>query len=193
MVFKNQSKTYRLAVCSLMTALAVLLGGFLSIPIMIGGGEGARISFMMIPILFISITCGPVYGGLTAAAADILKFMIFTRGAYTPAFTLTMFVGGFLAGLLFVHHPSLRAWRVFLATLLSQSVQSVLLNSILLYWMYGIPLAALWPRWLVAGINCILFPAVLLALFFVCRSAGILILLPKSEMDTPPRLSKKSF
>ena len=185
MVFKNQSKTYRLAVCSLMTALAVLLGGFLSIPIMIGGGEGARISFMMIPILFVSMTCGPLYGGVTAIAADILKFMIFTRGAYTPAFTITMFIGGFLGGLLFIGHPSMRVWRVFLAALLSQAIQSILLNSILLYIMYGIPLAALWPRWIVAGINSLIFPIILCALFFVCRSAGILIPSPKHVSDSP--------
>jgi ECF transporter S component (folate family) len=51
-----------------------------------------------LPIIASGFLCGPVFGSLTGAAADILGMLIFPHGPYFPVFTLTSGLTGFFPG-----------------------------------------------------------------------------------------------
>ena len=84
-----------LVICAFFTALSIIFGKFLNIPI----GETVRFSFENTPLFLSGIMFGPVISGIVAFVSDILGSIL--RGyAINPVITLgavfTSVLGAFL-------------------------------------------------------------------------------------------------
>jgi ECF transporter S component (folate family) len=147
---KILKKTSTMIYMALFIALNVVFTRFLSIQTPI-----IRIGFGFLPISLCSIMFGPITGGITGAAADIIGMAIFPSGAYFPGFTLSAFVEGAIYGLV-LHKKQISAVRTSLAVALIIILVDSIMNT---YWLSIITgkaaMALLIPR-LVK--NLIMFP-----------------------------------
>ncbi len=89
----------KLSITALMMALAVILNSFVSTYINIGGVNLVKIGFYSIPVTVVSIVCGPVYGAICGAGADLIAALCFPTGAYFPGFTFDAMLFGLLPSL----------------------------------------------------------------------------------------------
>ena len=126
----DRAKTVGLVTCAMLTALGVVLGGLLSIPAMPLGSYSLKIGF----------------GALT----DFIQAMIFPKGAYMPWFTIVGMLFGLIPGLFFMKKQEPKFIRILLAVAVGQIVSSVICNTILIAWLYGLPL---WQTMLARAIN----------------------------------------
>ena len=105
----------RLTLTAMFIGLAALCKLFsLNIPLF--GGEGMKVGLSGIFTAFPAFLFGPLFGGLSSAASDIIGCIIAPSGAYNPLFTLTAFAGGFIKGLVwlaFVKTENKKLRRVF--------------------------------------------------------------------------------
>lgn len=160
-----QNNTKRITICALLIALGVLLSRLISIDVPLGGSYAFNIGFGMLPILLICVLYGPVYGGLGALLWDLVGAIIFPKGAFVVWFTLAAGVFGFVTGAFFskiiredvntdeygcgtrltVYHSARLATtkRVIAAIACGQILYSIVLNTLILTLLYGIPLKAL--------------------------------------------------
>ena len=72
-----------------LVAISIVMTRFVSIMVPIGGAQGLRISFGEVPIILAGYMFGPVVGGITGIAADILGMLINPQGPYYPGFTIS--------------------------------------------------------------------------------------------------------
>lgn len=98
----------------------------------IGPGGILRISLGEIPIILAGVLFGPVGGGLTGIAADIIGVAINSHGGVPhPGFTLSAALTGFIPGLLLhKHRDSLKIWQIGLVVLLTDLVAGLFLNTL---------------------------------------------------------------
>lgn len=83
-----------------LVAISIVMTRFVSIMVPIGGAQGLRISFGEVPIILAGYMFGPVVGGITGIAADILGMLINPQGPYYPGFTISSMLWGVIPGLL---------------------------------------------------------------------------------------------
>ncbi len=85
--------------------------------------------------------CGPVLGGIGAAAGDLLGFILFPTGGYIPGITATAFAIGLAYGIFLYKKPP-SVLRVFAASAIVCLGLESLLNSL---WLYlALPGYAFW-------------------------------------------------
>lgn len=96
-----RNATIKLTLCAMFIGLAALTKLF-SITIPIFGSAGMRVGFGGVFTTFPAILFGPLYGGITSAASDIIGWFIDPQGGYNPLFTLTAFIGGVIKGLIWI-------------------------------------------------------------------------------------------
>ncbi|HWR24509.1 MAG TPA: folate family ECF transporter S component [Feifaniaceae bacterium] len=138
-------QTKRLVTCALLTAIAVLLSGPLSIPVFPLGIYSLKIGLGALPVILSGILFGPVYGGIAGGLTDILQFVISPKGAYMPWFTVVGILTGLLPALFFRRGQKATLPRLFLAVGVSQVFCSVICNTALLVILYGVPLETILP------------------------------------------------
>lgn len=96
---QKHGSTKKLVQTALLVAIAVALRNF-SYLVPFGGQGGMRIGvsgfFSKLPALLF----GPVYGGLSSGATDLLGYLLKPDGGYLPLLTVTAVLGGVLTGLL---------------------------------------------------------------------------------------------
>ncbi|NLL81585.1 MAG: folate family ECF transporter S component [Tissierellia bacterium] len=83
-----------------LVAISIVMTRFVSIMIPIGGAQGLRVSFGEVPIILSGFMFGPLVGGITGVAADILGMLINPQGPYYPGFTISSMLWGTIPGLL---------------------------------------------------------------------------------------------
>ncbi len=140
----------RLALCGMLLGLSVLLGQISTINVAIGPITGLKVGLGQIPIVFISIVLGPVFGAAAGFAGDLIRTMLGNGGAYNPAFGIVAALLSAVPGIFFHKAkgiPPLR--KLYTVLLLDQLLCSLVLNTMLIHWMYGVPLLALLPTRLV--------------------------------------------
>ena len=71
-----------------LVAISVVMTRFAYIMLPIGGVQGLRISFGELPIMLSGFLFGPVVGGITGIAADLIGVLVNPQGAYFPGFTI---------------------------------------------------------------------------------------------------------
>lgn len=125
-----------------LAAISIVLTRFLSFVYL----EIIRIGFGAIPIIISGLLFGPVIGGITGVAADLIGVLINAMGTPHLGFTLTAALEGIIPGLLAIyfrrHYKNgtpFTFWRVFLAVLLVVMGSSLILNTIWLSQLYGNP------------------------------------------------------
>lgn len=142
---KTEFQTKRLVTCALLTAIAVLLSGPLSVPVFPLGIYSLKIGLGSLPVILSGILFGPVYGGIAGGLTDILQFLISPKGAYVPWFTIIGAFTGLLPALFFRSGQRATLPRLFLAVSTSQVFCSVICNTALLVLLYGVPLETILP------------------------------------------------
>ncbi len=138
-------QTKRLVTCALLTAIAVLLSGPLSIPVFPLGIYSLKIGLGALPVILSGILFGPVYGGIAGGLTDILQFVSSPKGAYMPWFTIVGVLTGLLPALFFRLGQKATLPRLFFAVGTSQIFCSVICNTALLVLLYGVPLETILP------------------------------------------------
>lgn len=127
-----------------LTALSIVLTRFLSIIAPVGGAGTIRIGFGGIPIFISGILFGPVVGGITGVAADLIGVLINPMGQFHPGFTFSSFLGGFIPGLFALYFMKrtvngsyITLSRVVIAKVAVSIVTGLILNPIWLIGLYG--------------------------------------------------------
>ncbi len=120
---------------ALFVAISIISGKFLAIPI----GDTLRFSFENLTIILSGVLFGPVIGGITGIAADLIGCIL--RG-YTinPILTLGAALIGFISGILYrlFYKPPL-SFRIAVSTFFAHLIGSVLIKSWGLSLFYSLP------------------------------------------------------
>ncbi len=169
----TQDKTRRLVISALLTALAVVLGGLLSIPAMPFGVYSLKIGFGVLPVILTGVLFGPAYGAMVGGMADFLQVMIFPRGAYVPFFTVIGTLFGLIPGLFFMRGQEAKFPRVLLAVAAGQLIASVGLNTLLLIWLYSMPWETFIPRIINQAVMIPIYAVLVYYCVRLLRRAGI--------------------
>lgn len=99
----NIMDTRVLVKASFFTAISIVLTRFLYYFLPVAGGLPAiRLSFGEVPIIMSGMIFGPVVGGITGLAADLIGVLINPQGAFHPGFTLSSILWGAIPGILFL-------------------------------------------------------------------------------------------
>ncbi len=115
-------KTRTIVFIGLFTALQIILERFIVIDTGI-----VRIGFGFVPLAFCSIIFGPVAGGIEGVLADVIGFLINSRGGtYFPGFTVSGFIAGMIYGLLLHKKP-----KTFPRILVTVTIITIFVNMIL--------------------------------------------------------------
>lgn len=85
----------------LLISLALVVRS-LSYMVYIGGATGMRIGFAGVFTRMAAIISGPFMGGIVSGMADLVGYFIRPEGAFIPLLTVSAFLGGILAGLLWL-------------------------------------------------------------------------------------------
>ena len=114
-----------ITVMGLSIALNIILARFLGI----NPAPFVRISMSFVAVAMGALLCGPLIGGLGAAAGDVLGFALFPVGGYIPGLTISAFLIGATYGVL-LHHKKPSVYRALTASLVVCVVWEALLNSL---------------------------------------------------------------
>lgn len=132
------SYTHRLVIMALLIALSIIISRFLSL-----STWNLKIGFAFAPIALAGMLLGPIPAGIVAAAADFLGATLFPIAQYFPGFTVTAFITGILFGAFF--HKKVDNKTIVLASISTQIVGSLILNTLWISMMFGTPFWALMP------------------------------------------------
>jgi len=114
-----------LTVTAMLTALQIVLGNLLQIPLL-----GKQYNFGLIPIAVAGALLGPIPAAIVGGLGDLIGAHLFPAGAYFPGFTLTNVLVGLVCGLV-MHGKWKSIPRILIAVALSLLI-NWLLNS---YWL----------------------------------------------------------
>ena len=163
-----------LLVTALALALGVVLGGLLSIPAMPLGSYTLKIGLGVLPVIVTAVLYGPLYGGTVGALTDLLQALIFPKGAYMPWFTVIGALFGVIPGMFFVKGQKPTLKRIFAAVFSGQTVCSVVLNTLLLMWLYGSPWQIVYARLINQAVMIPLYTALVYYVVRLMDKCGII-------------------
>ena len=155
-------------------ALGVVLGGLLSIPAMPLGSYTLKIGLGVLPVIVTAVLYGPLYGGTVGALTDLLQALIFPKGAYMPWFTVIGALFGVIPGMFFVKGQKPTLKRIFAAVFSGQTVCSVVLNTLLLMWLYGSPWQIVYARLINQAVMIPLYTALVYYVVKLMDKCGII-------------------
>ncbi len=131
---QQKNQTRRLVFAALLIALEIILTRFVQIPIPLDGFTN-RISLGFLPVAMGGMLYGPLWGGLLAAIADIIRALLFPQGAINPLFTLTAFMRGTVYGSFL--YKKISPLRITLAAACDFLLINLLLNPLFTFLSYG--------------------------------------------------------
>jgi len=133
---KNESKTYKLVLCAIMIAIAIVLNRIVpATPIY-------HLSLDFLAIFVIAVSFGPIYSTIAYGIADTLASIILPYGAYNPGITLSLMLIGLCYGLIFyMKEGYINSNKLFIAKVALVSAIVLLIKLFIttyfLYIMYG--------------------------------------------------------
>ncbi len=130
---KFHLSTKSLCMLAILTAIKIILERLVSVSV----GSYVRISFSFIPVAVSGVLFGPLGATLVATVADVLGELL-VGGVPFPGLTAVAALTGFLYGV-FLYRQELTPKRSALCMLTISVVCSILLNSLVLYWMGYLP------------------------------------------------------
>lgn len=148
--------------CSLLCALYTVLR-FFTIPL-------SATLFVSFSFLALALSCR-LYGiwpnMIFAFAADFLGYVVNPKGAYNPLLAVVLMVKALIYCLFFYGQKKVSVPRILLAQFLASLICNVLLNPLILSWMYQMP----WWSLVVSRVakNLILYPIECLLLYLVFK------------------------
>jgi len=105
-------------------------------------GDTWRISLENFPILFAGMSFGPIIGGVVGIGADLLG-CLFRGYAINPFITMASMTVGVFSGIAYKIMKGNLAIKVFVSAYVAHILANVLIKSVALSQMYGMPLGAL--------------------------------------------------
>ena len=156
---KSSMDTRTMVKAGFLTAISIVLTRFMYFFVPLAGFPALRISFGEVPIMMSGLLFGPIVGGVTGVAADLIGILINSQGAFHPGFTLSSMLWGVIPGLfslLFKKHKTYEKtysfMNIFLAVFVSFVVVSLGLNTLWLSSMFGKGFIILLPGRVIAAI-----------------------------------------
>lgn len=130
---KSKNNLRKIVISGIFAALSIILGKLLAFNI----GELFRISFENLPIVFIGIALGPLWGMMVGAVADLIGCLI-VGYAINPIITLGAVAIGAVAGIVSKWTESMKiSGKIFLSVFSAHLLGSVIIKSIGLSLFYG--------------------------------------------------------
>ena len=127
---ENMFSTEKLTILALLTALQVVLGNLIQIPLL-----GKQFNFGYLPVVAAAALLGPVSAAVVGALGDFIGAHVFPAGAYFPGFTLTSAVVGLLYAMpLYRRQP---CWFRAAAAAVLGMIPNLFLNSLWLSMLYA--------------------------------------------------------
>lgn len=149
----NIMDTRVLVKASFLTAISIVLTRFLYYFIPLAGGLPAiRLSFGEVPIMMSGMIFGPVVGGITGLAADLIGVLINPQGAFHPGFTLSSILWGLIPGLLFLIFKKGKSYEK------KYSITNIAVSVTICYIIISLGLNTLWLSSMFGKGFMILFP-----------------------------------
>ena len=141
---KNIFELRTLIIMALLAAIGAVFSAYLSFELAPTGMKTLEVSLTPVPVMLAGILFGPLAGGLVGFVADTAGFFMGVQhGAYNPLFSVTMALFGVIAGLFYLRNKQNTVWKVTGATVVAQVAVSIVLNTLIIWLYYGVPLSAL--------------------------------------------------
>lgn len=141
-----------LTVLALFAALGVCLKAFFSLQIAPAGLKIVDVSLTPIPVMLSGVFFGPVAGFLVGLVSDIGGFFLGVQmSGYNLLFSISMGLFGVITGLLYFKHKKDSVLKATISVGAAQIVVSVIINTIIIWQLYGAPIAALLPTRLISA------------------------------------------
>lgn len=168
-------KAFKIVASGVLIALSIALTRLMSANLIIAGVPAVRLGMGFVPIMIAGVVLGPYYGMAVGAMADLLGFVLFPTGAYFPPITLTSALVGLLPHLVFRMLPHAKDWvRVVLAVTLTQIVCSMVLQTVWLSMLYGVPYAEMfYARAVAAAVTTPVYCVIVQAVFAGLKKARL--------------------
>ena len=142
-----------------LVAISIVMTRFVYIMFAPAGVQVLRISFGYIPLMISGMLFGPLVGGLTGLAADLIGFLINPMGPYHPGFTLSSVLWGVIPGLIFIafkgkkrFEESLSLKNILIGVAIATIIVSLILDTFWLSRLYGKGFLILLPTRVVASL-----------------------------------------
>jgi len=152
-----------------LVAISIVMTRFAYIMVPLAGVSALRISFGELPLMLSGMIFGPLVGGLTGLAADIIGFLINPQGPYHPGFTLSSILWGVIPGIIMYALKGKKGYdklfsfkNIFLAVAVVTIVVSLGLNTYWLSNLFGRGFIVLLPTRFLAAIISIPLNAIIL-------------------------------
>lgn len=170
---KGIMDTKTMVKAGLLTALSIVLTRFMYIFVPLGGAQTLRISFGEVPVMMSGLLFGPVVGGITGAAADLIGVLVNSQGAFHPGFTLSSILWGVIPGLLYLIFRRAGTYEkvysfknILIAVGAAYIVVSLMLNTIWLQQLYSTGVLALLPGRIINTVVSIPLQSILITTLF---------------------------
>ena len=131
-----------------LVAISIVITRFFYIMLPIGGVSGLRITFGELPIMIAGFLFGPIIGGLTGIAADLIGVLINPMGPYFPGFTFSSMMWGVIPGLVMIISGNGRSFslkKTMTSVTISYLLISLVLNTLWLSMLYSSAFIVLLP------------------------------------------------
>lgn len=156
---KNKIDVRTMVKAGFLVAISIVMTRFVYIMLAPAGVQALRISFGDVPLMLSGILFGPLVGGLTGLAADLIGFLINPMGPYHPGFTLSSILWGALPAFVFImlrgnktFEKSLSFKNIVIAVVITTITVSLLLNTYWLSRLYGKGFLVLLPTRFIAAL-----------------------------------------
>ncbi|MCK9526540.1 MAG: folate family ECF transporter S component [Limnochordia bacterium] len=155
-----------------LTAVSIVLTRIFGIVVPVAGVGALRLSFGEIPVILAGVLFGPVGGGLTGLASDLIGYIINSHGgAFFPGFTLSAALTGVIPGwILHKRRDSLGLYQIGATVLVTDLVTGVFLNTLWLTILYGQGFFVILPMRLLARL--VTLPVYTVVMFWINRAYG---------------------
>lgn len=157
----------------LLTALSIVMTRFMYFFVPLGGSQTLRISFGEVPLMISGLLFGPIVGGVTGAAADLIGVLVNSQGAFHPGFTLSSILWGLIPGLFYLmfrranSYEKIYSFRnILIAVAVTFIVVSLGLNTIWLQQLYSTGIIALLPGRIINALVSIPLQSVIITTLF---------------------------
>lgn len=157
----------KLVLAAMLTSMSVVIGIFCKTMLNFGAGL-FRVTFENLPIILSGILFGPIYGGATGIAADLLSYLL-SGQAQPPLILVTIgatmigVVSGLVSHFVIKKHCSL---QIILSGGLAHIIGSMIIKPIGLYKFYG------WAVLLRIPFYCVIAPIEILLLCLIFKNNG---------------------
>ena len=156
---KSIMDTRTMVKAGFLTAISIVLTRFMYFFVPLAGLPTLRISFGELPLIMSGLLFGPIVGGLSGIAADLIGVLINSQGAFHPGFTLSSMLWGTIPGLFLLflskNNTSEKIYsfkNVLIVVLISYLVISLGLNTLWLSSMFGKGFLVLLPGRIIGSI-----------------------------------------